>query len=248
MQVINLYQCEPGFATPERVFDYDYLLYVHQGKGTYRIGQVSCQAGMGDLFYCPPGVGNTILADEKEPFLLSGIECTAPDFREKLGRRNSLLSRPFLTEVISQMVAEYHYGKNGSREICDSLLSVLLFCLARMEGGGRDGRETSEELIEYIAGNLHRNITHQELSRIFGYHKNTINRMLEKKTGLSFKNYLISLRIKKAEELLKYSVRPMDEIAELCGYTSQVFFARQFKEKMGMTPTKYRRQQKGEEG
>jgi len=26
LDVINLYQCDPGFTTQERVFDYDYLL------------------------------------------------------------------------------------------------------------------------------------------------------------------------------------------------------------------------------
>jgi AraC-like DNA-binding protein len=245
MNVINLYKCQPGFATAERIFDYDYLLYVHQGRGVFRVGSIACQAGMGDLFYCPPGVANTILADRADPFLLSGIEFVAPEFREALGRRHSLLSRRFLIDIIGQMVTEYRYGKSGSQEICNALLSALLFSLKRAEKNRGEGCDPAEAMVEYIAENFHRGVTHQELSEVFRYHKNTVNRMLESKTGLSLKNYLIFLRIRRAEELLKYSDRSMGEIAELCGYGSQVFFARQFREQTGLTPSEYRRRQRG---
>ena len=241
LDVINLYQCAPGFATEQRIMDYDYLLYVHSGKGFYKVGGTTYTASMGDLFYCPPFVGNTIIADEKDPFLLSGLEFSAPEYREGLGGHFSLLSNRFLIDAIREMVQEYRYGKNGSDQVCGALLTVLLENLRRMtqsSGGGK--RESSKEILDYIADNLHRNITHQELTRVFSYHKNSINRLLLRETGLSLKNYVIELRIRKASELLKYSNRPMGEIAEICGYNSSVFFSRQFREKTGMTPMQFR--------
>lgn len=240
LDAVNLYQCEPGFATERRVFDYDYLLYVHSGKGKYKIGGVTYDAAMGDLFYCPPFVGNTIMADETDPFLLSGLEFLAPDYREALARSYSLLPHRFLIEAIGEMVKEYRYGKNGAEGICGALLSVLLKNLKRM-GGAAGNREPAQEILEYIAQNLHRPLTHKELSQVFSYHKNSVNRLLVRETGLSFKNYLIELRIRRASELLKYSGKSMEEIAGFCGYGSAVFFSRQFREKTGMTPLQFRK-------
>lgn len=241
LDVINLYQCASGFATEKRVMDYDYLLYVHSGKGIFKIGNTSYTASMGDLFYCPPMVGNTIIADEEDPFLLSGLEFAAPEYREGLAYSFSLLSHRFLIEAIREMVQEYRYGKNGSGEICGALLTVLLENLRRMsQSPGAGKRDPAEEILEYIADNLSHNITHEELSQVFSYHKNSINRMLLRETGLSLKNYVIELRIRKASELLKYSHRPVGEVAEICGYNSAVFFSRQFREKTGLTPLQFR--------
>lgn len=245
LDFINLYPCEPGFCTDERVYNYDYLLYVHSGKGVFKIGTVNFTASMGDLFYCPPNVGNTIIADEDEPFLLSGIDFFAPDYRENLRNRYSLLEHRFLIEMIHEMIREYQYGKIGSDQINDVLLGVLLKNLQRMtQGTGFGKRDLTTEILDYISNNLHRPITHQELSKVFSYHKNSINRLLIRATGLSLKNYVIEMRIKKASELLKYSKKSIGEIGELCGYNSPVFFSRQFREKTGYTPKEYRENNK----
>ncbi len=241
--VINLYQCDPGFETRERVFDYDYFLYVHKGKGVYKIGKTTYTATTGDLFYCPPFVGNTIVADRAEPFLLSGLECRAEAYRGSLNEHVSLLSHRFLTDSIREMVQEYRYGKTGSQAICDALLTNLLEHLRRLSQEPWEGsRGVGEEILDYIAANLHRPLTHRELSQRFSYHKNSINRLLIRETGLSLKQVVIEWRIRRACELLKYSGKSIGEIAEVCGYSSGVFFARQFKEKTGLTPGRYRRE------
>ena len=241
LDVINLYQCDPGFTTQERVFDYDYLLYVHSGKGTYKIGNITYSASMGDMFYCKPLVGNTIIADEEDPFLLSGIEFRAPGYREGMREKVSLLSHRFLIEVIKEMIEEYRYGKIGSDIICSALLTTLLENIQRIStGAGEQKQDLAREIMDYIAENINRPITHGELSRIFSYHKNSINRILIRETGLSLKNYIIELRIRKASELLKYSSKSVGEIGEFCGYASTVFFSSQFKEKTGMSPMQFR--------
>ena len=239
--VINLYQCAPGFVTKERIFDFDYLLYVHEGKGIYKIGNATYKAVMGDIFYCPPSVRNTIIADSEAPFLLSGLEFHAPLYRGTLKQSISLLRDPFLIQSIKQMVQECQYKKNGYEKICEALLKVLLENLLRYSQESVSNRHNStQEILEYISMNLHRTITHHELSTIFSYHKNSINRLLIQETGLSLKNYMIELRIQRSSELLKYSSKSISEIAELCGYNSTTFFSRQFREKNGITPMQCR--------
>ena len=74
LDFINYLQCQKGFKTNERIFETPYFLYVHKGKGIYVIGETSYQCKAGDLFFCPGGVSNTIIADDTEPYLLTGVD------------------------------------------------------------------------------------------------------------------------------------------------------------------------------
>lgn len=248
LHAINLLQCEPDFATPTRVLETHYCLYVHQGSGAFQIGPVTYHAKMGDIFYCPPGVENAIFADHDTPFLLSGL-----DFSMEQEERGSLhlasvlnLSKnSFLIMCIREMVQEYRYQKTDSAAVCDHYLSALLIQLTRMSvNQNADQEDVASQLLDYLIHNYNQNITHKQLSELFSYQKSSINRILKKSTNMTLKNYLIEIRIKKACEYLAYSNKSLSEIADLCGYSSSAFFSRQFSKKKGITPLEYRKSHK----
>ena len=74
LRTVNLYPCTPGFDTGDRVLYNPYLLYVHAGRGRFRIGDTLYEAEPGDLYHCPAGVVQRIIAERDEPFLLTGID------------------------------------------------------------------------------------------------------------------------------------------------------------------------------
>jgi len=59
--------------------------------------------------------------------------------------------------------------------------------------------------------------------------------------GKSPKKYILEVRMNQAKSLLESSDLSAKEIARLLGYKDADFFCRQFKLKLGMTPTQYRR-------
>lgn len=63
----------------------------------------------------------------------------------------------------------------------------------------------------------------------------------KKEFGVSCMDDVISFRLRKAEDYLKFSNLSMSEIAEKCGYNSNEHFLRQFKARLGMTPGQYRK-------
>ena len=63
--------------------------------------------------------------------------------------------------------------------------------------------------------------------------------------GISFQNDLIRMRISYAKILLQTTDLPLENIAQTCGYASNVHFHRQFKKLMGITPAKYRHEKNG---
>ena len=73
------------------------------------------------------------------------------------------------------------------------------------------------------------------LSRAF-FHR----RFLEE-TGCTPGEYIASLRMEQARNLLCLTRMPVGEIGALCGYPDSVYFARIFRRHTGMTPSAYRR-------
>lgn len=59
---------------------------------------------------------------------------------------------------------------------------------------------------------------------------------------LSPSQYIISVRLKNAKSLMKYSFLTLEECALQSGFSSLQYFCRVFKKYTGMTPSEYRNQ------
>ena len=63
-----------------------------------------------------------------------------------------------------------------------------------------------------------------------------------KRFGISPKQYVIEIRLENAKRLLAEGELSIAQISESCGFSNQYHFSRLFKEREGMTPTEYRRE------
>lgn len=81
----------------------------------------------------------------------------------------------------------------------------------------------------------------EELSQHAGYTKDHFARVFKKVVGQTPHDYLINARVRRARQLLLESNLSIKEIASALGYRDIYFFSRQFKAKMGMTPSEARR-------
>ncbi len=58
------------------------------------------------------------------------------------------------------------------------------------------------------------------------------------------KQYILDIRIEKAKQLLSDGAMKVGAISEKCGFTNQYHFSRIFRQKTGLTPTEYMKQNK----
>jgi YesN/AraC family two-component response regulator len=93
---------------------------------------------------------------------------------------------------------------------------------------------------EYIRAHYHENISLTSLAEYLNVSEAYISRLFTKEIGESFINYVTTLRIAKAKELLKNSNLSINEISERVGYYNQEHFSRIFKKHEGCSPNKYR--------
>ena len=84
------------------------------------------------------------------------------------------------------------------------------------------------------------NLTLHELSATYQKNEKYLGRLFKREIGLSFSDYVLERRLKKAENLLKTTDEKIIEIALECGFNNISYFNRVFKEKNGISPSEYR--------
>lgn len=95
-------------------------------------------------------------------------------------------------------------------------------------------------VIEYI--NTHytqKELALETLEKEFSLSRTALFNLIKERTGMSFVEYVTTLRINYSIRLLKED-KTIGEIAVLCGYADQYYFSRVFKKKTGLSPTEYR--------
>ena len=158
----------------------------------------------------------------------------APGAREKMER------------CISLLISELYNPQTGSTYLCKGLL-LRIFRLLSTDYDFSLSREQQktmnwiifEEVCHYIQEH-YQTVTIQELMEVFHFQEDYFNRLIKKKTGITYSAYLQNIRLKKAEHYLLQTDRSVSDIAEMVGYQNKGYFYKIFSEKYGMTPAKYR--------
>ncbi len=81
----------------------------------------------------------------------------------------------------------------------------------------------------------------EEISEDMGISRPYFHRLYQEAFGVTCRQDIIESRLIYAAELLRTTEMSVSEVAEKCGYDSDAYFMRQFKQHKGCTPSEYRR-------
>lgn len=93
---------------------------------------------------------------------------------------------------------------------------------------------------EWLAYNYHQSNPVSHMVEMSGLSERSFNRRFHKATGYRPMEYVQTLRIEEAKQMLESTRTPIDEIACEVGYVDSNFFRRLFKRMVGVTPARYR--------
>ena len=96
-----------------------------------------------------------------------------------------------------------------------------------------------QKAANYIKENFAQNITLEFLGKLTGYSPNHFRNLFSSAMNLSPQKYLEKIRIDYAKFLLAKGEMPIAEIAYTCGFSSQSYFTKTFKELTGETPGEF---------
>lgn len=100
--------------------------------------------------------------------------------------------------------------------------------------------DVAEKAKKYIDQNFREDLSLDEISGVYDISPFYFSKVFKTQTGVTFTDYLTSVRVNKARELLESTNKSMKEICSEVGYSDPNYFSRIFKKHTGVTPTEYK--------
>ena len=97
-----------------------------------------------------------------------------------------------------------------------------------------------EKAFEYMNQNFQKNISLAEIAKLVNMTEVSFSRFFKAKTGITFIDSLLELRLGNASRLLIDTTQTVAEVAYNCGFNNISNFNRLFKKKKGCTPKEFR--------
>lgn len=245
--------CQPGYTFGPRTRT-SYLIHVvMRGKGRYYVGDKTYELSAGQMFLIYPGIMTTYQADVDDPWSYSWIGFTGY-------RCETILSQIGFSEdrlVISVEDAEpLHdcvlnimdlHKITYANEMCRTaeLLRFLAYIMEKGSSAKDDVPEYSKVVyaqlaMQYLDNNYMNRIKISELADYIGIDRSHLTKSFREEYHVSPQEYLIQLRMEKAEYLLANSTASISSVAASVDYPDALAFSKIFKQRNGVSPTEYR--------
>lgn len=163
---------------------------------------------------------------------------------ERVTLRSYHDSDGFVGTLMEKMLGEYREKRPGFEEILRSCLVSLLVCLARNDTEGMEMDRITPFIKEYVAAHYSRPIGLSDVQKELNFSLTHLSVTFKRDTGMSFRDYLIKIRMERACRLLRLSEKTVGEISEAVGYSDPAFFYKSFQKALGQTPKEYRNREK----
>lgn len=167
----------------------------------------------------------------------SGLET---DRRYSLGAMDDELRGMF-----NRLFRELMLCERGFEDICAALLINIIVELGRKSAGdGRLRQNRFASLAEYLHCHYTEKLSIASLAEGEHLSQSRFRELFHSSFGCAPGDYITGLRMRRARELLESTELPVSVIAEMCGYTDEMYFMRIFKKKNGVSALKYRKGQR----
>ena len=120
------------------------------------------------------------------------------------------------------------------------LWQIFLEC-ARSAQDDSVGSGYVQQIQEYIRTHYIEGFSSQEIEDVSGLSYKYAGTLFKEATGQTIKEYQCTLRLRKAEQLLKETNQPIAVIAQLTGFSDVFYFSKIFHREKGCSPSEYRR-------
>lgn len=133
-------------------------------------------------------------------------------------------------------------------ELLHRLATQLLLWQKEKDTDGHTDSTLSklQEIRSYLDEHYTEKLSLDELANRFYISKYHMSREFKKSFGITMGNYLTSLRITKAKEMLRFSDLQIETIARNCGIEDNSYFNKVFQKAEGITAREYRRKWRGQ--
>ncbi|MGD6816006.1 helix-turn-helix domain-containing protein [Metabacillus sp. 113a] len=223
------------------------IFIIEKGKLGYRVLEESGTGEPGDFLLCPPG-----LPLKREALTSLDFHFFQFEWEEEHGE---WLSGKFTIKDKERLQSNFNYLKRYAFEQDDHARRIKehylldLFFLYSIEAEKGMMEPTSvpfqDRLIYkallYIREHAFEQIALNQVAQEIGLSPVQFTRRFSRSTGMTPNDYVTSIRIRQAREMLLETDKTLDAIAKECGFNNGFYLSRVFKKRMKMSPAAYRK-------
>ena len=261
---------EPQGVTVPHSHEFTECVFITAGRGLHQCGKnPEVPISRGDILIIPPGGIHAYTSASDDLFLINFLfdtdhlppvllELYAKDSYKKLFLKASSrcegIDFPFIRPDAARFDEMEFYARqlavisktpgNHCRKL--GLFMVLLSLLT--DAAGEDPGEGPglpvldiPKLTAYMKNNFQRPVYLEELARLASVSNATLMRHFRASFGCTPMEYLRSLRLRHAAELLLNSSLSVKEISDMSGFVTQAYFFRAFRRNYGVSPAGFRK-------
>ena len=236
------------FIMPYRTFRIQKFYTLHvilAGSGTVKLGEVSCSAKAGDLFFLPPELPILYYPNRDDLwqyvwFELTGVHAGAYGRMMGFSADTPVIPGSGETvETVCRLMRKMDEKTAGYYDALSAFYAVL--------GQNSTGEETTPESFSgTVISYLHRHYQNprlcaEEICRAFRISHSYLCRLMKQETGKPMMQHLIKIRIAEACRMLEKTQMSVKEIAYSVGFRDELHFMKTFKRQIGISPREYRR-------
>lgn len=231
------------------------MIYCIDGSGFIYLNGIRHELKPNTYFIIPKNVPHRYNSTESNPWSIYWVHFTG-DISEKIYER-------FLEEDLA-IVKTIPYDENRIKlfeqiysilehSFNDKEMEVVNFSLLHFISSLVYHKEANPEVyntdsisnsISFMKHNIHEKLGIEELSRQQNISISHYSRTFKQKTGSSPINFFNQLKIQKSCQYLYFTDRSIKEICTDLGFDDQYYFSRLFRNIVGISPSKYRKQHK----
>lgn len=241
--------------------------HFHDDYEVYFLSKGSCQFYINEKVYLLNGGSLAFVdGDEMHRAFSTNNESLARTVvrikKTRLQKEFKELAKPFLTG--GALTLDFHQQKEMEKligmiqkeckecaflyhESIKSLVTKLFIDLSRLYNNPCQAENYHSsvvilDVINYINAHYNDKITLEGISKSCHISISHLTRLFKASTGYTVTEYINSLRIKKAAELINNTNLSISEIAQATGFPSFSYFGKTFFKHYGISPLKYRKQ------
>ncbi|KIL38966.1 hypothetical protein SD70_23275 [Gordoniibacillus kamchatkensis] len=259
------YHNHPGES---RRTGYSYAFHLFtEGRGRVMVDDTFYETEKGTLIFIRPGIPHSFHYRLEEPTRSINIYCdfwSRPDAYaphlvyppnplerrlltkveecpelELLPTSSSLASLPYLQEFVIQIVKATE-AKHYAEQAAGSLMYAFILRWYDSVAGPQPTDKRIVKIIEEMEHHPESWLGLERWCQKCGLEKSHFYHLFKQETGMTPKQYLLKVRMRKAAALLKENNQSITSVAEQLGYDSIHYFSRQFTDYYGISPSRFR--------
>ncbi|WP_051287171.1 ABC transporter substrate-binding protein [Paenibacillus taiwanensis] len=231
------------------------LIIVLSGTGKVMIGEQEHTAKSGSVFACPPGqtfgayvaatdtielvtIAYEVLADggmPREP------KCVAPP-HDLFPNEGELMLNASVSWTMygTELLRWFQMGDGLERFRAHAMFQEMLYHMMKhLRNSPKDSLTALEATKLYMDNHYDQSLSMDQLARMADISAKYYAELFKKMYGMSALDYLTSVRMKRAKQLLTRAEMKLKDVAAQVGYQDEFYFSRKFKQQVGVAPTVY---------